>query len=419
MKAEEQKAVVIGAGVLGLSTALFLQRAGVPTAVIDALPPAGGASYGNAGMISPDSAIPVALPGMLPKVPGWLMDPLGPLAVAPAHFIKALPWFARWLDAGRMSRVIAISDAMRALHKETLDCWHELIGAQAMDEMVHKNGQIRLLDSAPENLPALQQELYRRHQIRTEALTVDDLRQMLPGLAPHVTHGLLLPDNAYTHNPARLVKLVGELFVAAGGEIRAERVLKILPGGARGDGGGRYTIMTNIDNHVAAYVVVAAGAWSKELLKPLGINVPLETERGYHVMLPDHGLDIRRTISVSSGGFGVTPMEHGLRIAGTVEFAGLARPPNEQRAYVLIEKARKIFPGLNTDRPRIWMGHRPSTPDSLPIVGEASGHPGLYLAFGNAHFGMTGGPPSGRMIANMITKRPQPVDPHPYRPGRF
>ena len=159
MKAEEQKAVVIGAGVLGLSTALFLQRAGVPTAVIDALPPAGGASYGNAGMISPDSAIPVALPGMLPKVPGWLMDPLGPLAVAPAHFIKALPWFARWLDAGRMSRVIAISDAMRALHKETLDCWHELIGSQAMDEMVHKNGQIRLLDFAPENLPALQQEL--------------------------------------------------------------------------------------------------------------------------------------------------------------------------------------------------------------------------------------------------------------------
>src|SRR5277367_5395202 len=279
MKSEELKAVVIGAGVLGLSTALFLQRAGVPTTVIDALPPAGGASYGNAGMISPDSSTPVALPGMLPKVPGWLMDPLGPLAVAPAHFITALPWFARWLDAGRMSRVIAISDAMRALHKQTYDCWHELIGSQAMIEMIHKNGQIRLLDSGPENLPTLQQELYRRHQIRTEALTVDDLRQMLPGVAPHVTHGLLLPDNAYTHNPARLVKLVGELFVAAGGEIRAERVMKILPGG------GRYTIMTNIDNHAAAYVVVAAGAWSKELLKPVGISVPLETERGYHVML--------------------------------------------------------------------------------------------------------------------------------------
>src|SRR5580658_8905927 len=121
-------AIVLGAGVAGLSTALYLQRAGVAVAVIDPLGPAGGASFGNAGLLSPDTAVPIALPGMLRKVPGWLTDPLGPLSVRPSYFPRALPWLLRWIESGRLSRVLAISDAMRALHRETLTCWQELLG---------------------------------------------------------------------------------------------------------------------------------------------------------------------------------------------------------------------------------------------------------------------------------------------------
>jgi glycine/D-amino acid oxidase-like deaminating enzyme len=166
-------------------------------------------------------------------------------------------------------------------------------------------------------------------------------------------------------------------------------------------------------------VVVAGGAWSGRLLAPLGIKLPLETERGYHAMLPDHNLRLPIPISYKSRGFGITPMEHGLRIAGTVEIGGLEAPPNEQRARMLIEHARRLFPELKHGEPRLWMGHRPSTPDSLPILGETSGRTGLYLAFGHGHFGMTGGPPSAHIVASLVLGRPPKIDPKPFSPARF
>jgi len=406
---------VIGAGVVGLSTALYLRRSGRDVTIIDPLPPPGGASYGNAGMISADTSVPIALPGMLRKVPSWLTDPLGPLAVRPSYFPKALPWLMRWIAASRMPRVLEISDAMRALHKDAFLCWKELLGPQNFADLVRPAGQVHVWETDAETPgAALERQLRERQGIASQALTFDDLRQMFPGISTAVRRGVLVPGNGYTVSPQRIVQTLHRLFLEAGGRVVPENVMKIMP---REDGG--YDLMTNVGFHTAQQIVVAAGAWSIRLLEPLGVSVPLETERGYHVMLPTPNVSLTTTLSNKSRSFGVTPMEQGLRVAGTVEIAGLDAPPDERRAKALLANVRTMFPDVNIDGHRFWMGFRPSTPDSLPIVGEIAGRPGLFLAVGHGHFGMTGGPPSGRLLSQLINHQPTVFNVAAYGPQRF
>ena len=414
MNSSQPATVVLGAGVVGLSTALYLQRSGHQVTVIDPLPPAGGTSYGNAGLISSDTAVPVALPGMLRKVPGWLSDREGPLIVRPAYFPRALPWLLRWISASRMPQVLRISDAMRALHRDSLTCWRELLGDAHFADLIRSVGQVRIWEGSGAE-SKVEMMIAHRHGIRAEPLDGDALRQIYPEIAPDITKGLLIPGNAYTVNPQRLVRTLGQLLVAGGGEIIAERAMKIIPrGGVAG-----YLIITNIDNRSAQRIVVATGAWSRELLDPLGIKVALETERGYHATMPAPNITLRIPMSVKNRGFGLTSMEDGLRAGGTVEIGGLRAAPDERRAMILVAHAKRIFPTLQTGEPRYWMGHRPSTPDSLPVLGEAPNHPGLFLAFGHGHFGMTGAPPSARLLSQLINGAPPSIDALPYACTRF
>lgn len=413
MDRKEDRIIVLGAGVVGLSSALYLQRSGHAVTVVDPLGPGGGASFGNVGFISNESPIPAALPGMLAKVPGWLMDRAGPLTVRPSYLPRALPWLLRWLAASRMTRVIEIADALFALHRDALTCWRELLGAELYADLIREAGHVRIWEGEGTET-ALELALYQRHGVRAEKLDGDALRQIYPEIAPDITRGLLLPANAGTVSPPRLMRTLGELFVAAGGEIVAERALKIIPRGSAG-----FMVMTNCANRRAQRVVVATGAWSRELLAPLGIKVPLETERGYHAMMPEHNLSLAIPMLIKNRGFGLAQMEDGLLAGGTVEIAGLHAPPDERRAMLLVDHVKRVFPKLETGEPRYWMGHRPSTPDTLPILGEAARWPGLFLAFGHGHYGLAGGPPSARLVSELINGVPPGIDPAPYSCARF
>lgn len=405
--------IVIGAGVAGLSAALYLQRAGKTVTVLDPLGPAGGSSFGNAGLLSPDTAVPIALPGMLRKVPGWLTDPLGPLSVRPAYFPTAFPWLMRWIKAGRLDNVMAISDSMRALHKQSLPAWQDLLGPGLYRDLIRPAGQVQVWEGSADTAnAAVEAAVRQRHGIRADVLTADDLRQMFPGISREVTRGLLVPGNGFTVSPGRSVRTLADLFLGEGGQIVPERAMKLIP---QPDGG--WMVMTNTANRRADHVVIATGAWSKALLDPLGITVALETERGYHAMLFDPEVMPALPISNKTRAFGVTPMEDGLRVAGTVEIAGLDAPPNEDRAKALVEHARRMFPALTGASVRYWMGYRPSTPDSLPVLGPV--RPGLHLLFGHGHFGMTGGPPSARIVSDIILGRTPGIDPKPYAASRF
>jgi D-amino-acid dehydrogenase len=351
---------------------------------------------------------------MLRKVPGWLSDPLGPLSVHPAYLPKAASWLVKWIRAGRMDRVRDIAKAMRALHVHAFDNWKELLGEATYHDLVRRSGQVQLWDDATETPTAkIERQLRAAYGIDSQELGADDIRQMFPGIARNVVRGVLIPGNGYTVSPPRLIRTLAQIFSREGGTVLPERALKLIPES------GAWLVFTNVGNHRAEKVIVAAGAWSKQLLSPLRIKVPLETERGYHAMLPNPSVSLRLPILQKSRAFGMTPMEEGIRVAGTVEIAGLEAPPDERRARILHDHAKRLFPRLEAGEPKLWMGFRPSTPDSLPVLGPAPGYRNLFLCFGHGHFGMTGGPPSGKLVAQLAAGRPPGLDPAPYSLARF
>lgn len=411
---KKHEIIIIGAGVVGLSAANYLLREGKKVSVIDPLPAPGGASFGNAGMICPGAIVPIALPGMIKKVPAWLLDPLGPLSVSFGYVPRAIPWLTRWVLASRRKRVLQIVTAMHSLHRDSLDRWRELLGDALQGELIRRCGQIQLWESQQESpLSQFERKLRELNGIDVRLLKRSEIEEKVPGIARSVRGGFIIDCNAHTVNPARLVQTLADIFKRDGGEIIAERVVKIVPTGQ-----GNIRVITNVADRLAQNVVVAAGAWSKGLLRSLGIHIPLETERGYHAMIESPELSIPQPVVFKDRGFALTPMETGIRLAGTVEIAGLDAPPNESRAERLLVAARQLFPKKEMTLSSVWMGHRPSLPDSLPIL-DNSPIPGLTLAFGSSHFGMTGGPPSGRIVADLVMRRAPNIDPAPYRLARF
>ena len=413
MRAEPNAIAIVGAGIVGMSAALYLRRAGLSVMVIDPLPPGGGASYGNAGLLSVEACVPIAMPGMLKQVPRWLNDPLGPLAVRPSYLPRALPWLMRWVAAGRMERVEAVSDALRALHVNALDRYRELLGRE-FDAVVRVSGQVHVWESEePSPSEAIYRRLWEKHGVVAEWLGSDELRQLVPELWRDIKRAVFLPKNGHTVNPRRLVGTLARLFVEAGGTVRAERVLKLVLEGST------WRVVTSSTNHLVGKVVVSAGAWSQQLLRPLGVKLPLETERGYHMMLRGASVVPRLPVLSRGRGFSITPMEEGPRLAGTVEIGGLDLPMNEERAYVLLRQAKAMLPGLEADGYSIWMGFRPSFPDSLPVIDEAPNRRGLFLAFGHGHTGMTGGAPTGRLVKQLVAGEPPDMPLAPFSARRF
>ena len=407
---------IVGAGVVGLCLAARLRRAGGAVTVIDPLPPPGGASFGNAGLISVDSPIPMNLPGTLRKVPRWLADPNGPLSIRPRRIPAAAPYLARWVAGSRQRRARAISDAMRALHRSAFDDWRAVLDPDLFDRFIQRQGQVLLWEEDEiSRTSALEQVLRDRHGIAVRELDAAAVRDLFPGIAAGVRRGLLLPGNGCVREPGQLLAAFAERLQREGVQLVAEQVLKLSPR----EGG--FELLTNLHDRRAERVVLAGGAWTADLLAPLGIRLPLESERGYHAHLPygDVAGRIALPLINKSRNFGMTPMLSGLRVTGMVEIAGLAAPPRPERSRHLARQAAALFPGLDASAASVWMGHRPSTPDSLPILGELPGLPGLQLAVGSGHYGMTGGPPSAALVARELLGEPAILDPTPYRPSRF
>jgi D-amino-acid dehydrogenase len=346
---------------------------------------------------------------MVWKVPRWLMDPLGPLAVSPGYLPKAFPWLLRWIRASGMEQVRRASRANLALNAPCLELYRELLGSELYGRYIRQQGSLQIWESdtvtqGQRIAAGLRDEL----GILAEEMTGDQLREIMPALSTKVTRGLHFPGNGHTVDPIGMTTSLAELFVAAGGRILHEKVMKILPQ----EGG--VMLMTNVANHRAPKVVVCGGAWSKALVEPFGTRLPLETERGYHMII-EADAHVACPIIHQDLGCGVTPMNEGLRFGGTVEIAGLEKAPNEARARLFLEKARRFFPGVEMREKRIWMGFRPSTPKSVPVIDAVPGCPGLFVAVGHGHYGMIGGPATGRLVSELVLGRMPSVDPEPYR----
>ncbi len=406
--------VVIGAGIIGMLSALALQRAGRSVTVIDQGAPGAGCSYGNGGAISPDMCVPMAMPGMLRRVPRWLLDPLGPLVVRWSYLPRALPWLIRWVRAGDLARVQAASKALRALHGPSFERYRTVLGNRA-GGLIEMTGQIYVWESSrPGPTEGLARRLREAHGIETRSLSAAEIRAMDPNLAHSFSHGMFFPENGHTVNPLRLVQTLVELFTEAGGRVLERKVTGFDVGAE-----GVRRIHLEGGDLAADVVVLAAGIASRALAARLGDRLPLEAERGYHVMLPDPGIRPAIKISNREQMFGLTPMEHGVRIAGTVEIAGADAPMDERRPRAMLAHAKRMYPRLNDEGATFWMGSRPSTPDSLPVIDRARRARNVIYAFGHGHTGLTGAPMTADLVHALVTGRPPAIDLEPYRLARF
>lgn len=405
---------VIGAGVVGVSTALYLQRDGHRVTIFDSGGPGEGTSYGNASIIAAGAVEPVAMPGIIWRVPGMLMDPLGPLSIRWRYLPKLLPWLTQFVLASRRWRVEAQSAALAALSHNSLGAWRTLTGAAGLDAMIVERGWLSVyrtdksFEGAAEEL-----QLLRRHGMDFEVLKQEEIRQFEPTVGNQFRHAVWHKKHAHTVDNFGLVQKLAQHFVTQGGRIERGRVLDF----AIGPNGPTHVVNTT-GRHAIDGVVVAAGAWSKSLAARLGHWVPLETERGYHVMLPHAGVTPRMAIHLGDHGFVATPLAGGLRFAGTVELGGLDLPPNWDRAEVLLKHGRRVFPGIDTSDRRYWMGFRPSVPDSVPVISSGGRYPNTWFGFGHGHLGLTYGAVTGKFIADLVAGRTPPIDMAPYRIDR-
>ena len=406
---------IIGAGIVGIATACYLRRDGHHVTVVDSRPPGEYCSFGNAGILSPGSIVPQGMPGVLKKVPGYLLDPLGPLTVRWSYLPRAAPWLARFVASTALERVERTADALRPLTGQTFDAYDPLVRHAGATDLIRRTGYIVVYerDAAYRN-DALAWKLRRDRGVAIEELDAAEIQRRVPALAKLYERGLYLPEQGYVANPERLTKALAAQFERDGGRIlrREVRAIRLAPGGPQAleTDGGPLPVET---------LVVCAGAHSGELAAMLGEKVPIEAERGYHVMFSDPRIELPLPVSSAAGKFFVTPMEMGVRIAGQAEFAGLYAAPDYRRADALARHMQRMFPHASMADATQWMGRRPSMPDSMPVIGPSAKVPNVYYAFGHGHIGLCGGAPTRRVVADLIAGRKPSFDVSPFRIERF
>jgi D-amino-acid dehydrogenase len=410
-----ERVAVIGAGVVGLACASRLQMRGYDVTIIDPREPGSYCSYGNAGCLSRASCVPLGLPGVWKKVPGWLMDPKGPLVIAPRYALDIAPWLRRFWRSTSMQRVNAIADALHPLLDVSIEKWRPLAKWAGVPELIRQDGYAFVYESDAAYFgDSLGRELRRARGVKLEILTGGAIREFDPALSPAIAHMVLMPEQGHVPNPGRLSQALATRLREGGAKF-----VGVSARGFRFFDGRVSAIVTDHGSVQTDAVVIAAGAHSNALTSQLGSSVPLETERGYHAMLASPSVQPRIPICSGEGKYFATPMEGGLRIAGTVELAGLEAPPDYARADALIEGGKRLFPALSHGKVERWMGHRPSLPDSKPVIGRSPHVPNVFFAFGHGHVGLTAAAPTAELIADEMDARAPFMDLAAFRADRF
>jgi glycine/D-amino acid oxidase-like deaminating enzyme len=407
---------VVGAGIVGLCAAWHLTKRGAKVTLIDRAEPGSGCSFGNSASLSSGSVAPLAMPGVLKSAPRMLLDPASPLRVAPGYWLQAAPWLARFVAASRPARVQEISDALAALLRPAIEHHARILREIEETQLLRLDGQLVLYRSH-EQLAKDKAvwDLRRRHGHEVRVIDRAGILALEPAVGPAYSVGVYLPDQAMVGDPYRYCQALAGALHDRGADIRREEVRAIEMGQ-----GGVSGVRLSGGRLAADAVVLAAGAWSAQLLKPLGSRIPLESQRGYHITLKETGIDIRRPVVPADRKVFITPQASGLRVGGTVEFAGLDAPPNPARAALLLQDLTAVFPQARLTGARSdWMGHRPCLPDSLPVIGESPAHPGLWLAFGHGHLGLTGAAVTGDVLARAMHGEPPGLDLAPFSAARF
>ncbi len=416
---DARSVIVIGAGIIGLCSALWLLRQGHRVTVIDPAPPLDGHSYeqscsfGNACTIAHHACLPVAMPGIGLKVPGMLLDPEGPLTIQWQHLGRMAPWIFRFLKASTVSEVERIASVLSTLLRYADDAYAPLFADANAASLLRHNGCLYLYKSEQEfRATRAEAALREKHHINMEVLGKDEIRQLEPNLVPLYEHGVLFKDSYTIDSPRDLAFALAGAIQRGGGRFIQGEAEQLLSADSN------VSTMVNGSALSADYLVVAGGAWSRKFVKSMQENVPLDTERGYHVFFPKPERHISRPVCYAQHGFYLTPVSGGIRAAGTVEFGNFERRINTVRTRKIASVARTLIEGLG-DPASEWLGFRPSMPDSLPVIGPSVKDKRILYAFGHGHIGMTLGGITGRIIADLVSGKRPTFDISPLRADRF
>lgn len=412
----KESVLVLGAGIVGICTALYLQRDGHQVTLLDQAEPGLGCSFGNGGMIQCSSVVPTAAFSQLRHVPRMLLDPDQPLVIRWQYLPRLLPFLWRFLQAARPEQVEKSARALASIIPGAFDDYLPLLKAANIESSVRRHGELYVYESDRAYAGGtLAHDIRRSQNVEVQDIALNDLYDMEPALARIFRHAVFLPNSYQTDNPYDFTAALARHFVANGGRFVKDQVqaLAALPSGQLG-------VVTTQQTYRPGKTILALGVDSGRLLRDLGIHVALEAERGYHLMLEQPGVTLNHSVISGDYKFGLLPMRNAVRLAGTAEFASATATPDYSRAQRLWPLAQRIVPQLSGAANRTeWMGCRPSTPDSLPVIGQAPGVPSLYLAFGHGHSGLTLAASTGRIIADLLAGRASHVDAAPFNPARF
>jgi D-amino-acid dehydrogenase len=414
---QKQNIAIIGAGIIGISTALNLARMGHSITVFDPRGVAGGASFGNAGAMAASSILPLNMPGLAWKAPGMLLDPKQPLFIKWRYLLTIAPWLVRFLKYATPEQAARTSAALYALVGTSYHDHLALAKGTAAERYLKPSDYLYVYpDKVAFEKDAFGYSLKKAAGIHWETIEPSKLKSFDPSLAETDGFGVHFDggEHAILSDPGKYVEGLAAGVEALGGRIIKAEVtdIKIEAGKATG-------VVAGGQLHACDAVLLAAGAWSKALAKKLGLNLPLETERGYHLELWQPNVEMKRPILVTQGKFAVTPMEGRIRCAGIDEFGGLEAGPSPEGPALLEYWMKRCMPAVKWQRTSSWLGFRPTMPDSLPLIGAAPNISNAFLSFGHQHLGMTAGPKTGRLLAQMMTGQTPNEDMTPYDPGKW
>ena len=411
-----RRAIVVGGGIVGTCTALYLQREGFDAVIIERDAPGEACSFGNAGGLGGGSSVaPLALPGIVRAAPRLILDVDEPLFIRWRDFPAMIPWFIRFARESARTRVERNARARASILGVLQNAYAPLLEAAGAEALVVRGGSLTVFESRDSmKNAAYALELGRRHGVEMEEVDGDKAREINPALGPRVACGIVYPNSAGIINPLRLTQTLIEHFKREGGAVRKDTVL-----GFEFANGSPTRLITNAGTESFELAVIAAGVWSKGLAAKLGTRVLMEAQRGYHAMLPEPGVSVPLRTSLAERNVIITPMEHGVRITGIAEFASPEAPPDYAHAERLIRQAREFLPGLNADGASFWVGPRPQTPDTLPVIGPSPRHPNVLFAFGHGQNGLQMAAITGKLVSELASGRATSIDIGPFRPDRF
>tara|TARA_Y100001936_G_scaffold238792_1_gene271020 strand:- start:368 stop:1624 length:1257 start_codon:yes stop_codon:yes gene_type:complete len=405
---------VVGAGIQGVCISLFLIKKGFEVTLFDRTEPGNlSASYGNAGHFSPYASVPVNRPDVLVDVPAMLASSSGPLALKWNYVPKMIPWFIKFIKNCSKKNMMHTAKYMHQILDLALPAYDELFEDIDISNLVESKGIIYFWTN--KDLKSRELEINIRNElgVKQQLLTKDEIHDLEPNIRK-IYHGGVLYSNAkHARNPKKILLKLFELFIKKGGKFQKQEVKKIDFSSM-----DKPSIKTESESFSFDKAVIACGAFSKKLTDKVNEKIPLDTERGYHVHFKGYDHLLSRPVIFLNRGFGITPMEQGLRVVGTVEFGGLNNPPTKKRIMNLVNNAKYLFPELKEHEDE-WLGFRPTLPDFLPVIGKSKNHKNLFYSFGHHHLGWTLGAISGKIISGMIAEEKTNLDLSPYSSQRF